>query len=63
MRIGRIEEEMDPRINDLGFTIVKKCTLLGFVISDEGNLIHGNFKMVDNKVNGILNFWRPFFYH
>jgi hypothetical protein len=61
MRIGRIDEEIDPRINDLGFTIVKKSTLLGFVISDEGNLIHDKFKMVDKKVNGILNFWRPFF--
>jgi Reverse transcriptase (RNA-dependent DNA polymerase) len=60
MRIGDTLSEYDKRIDSLGFSIVEKCTLLGFVINGNGDFKEENFKMVDKKVNGILNFWRPF---
>jgi hypothetical protein len=61
MRIGDTESEMDPRINSLGFTISKSCCLLGFDFAENTDLAVLNFAKVDKKINGILNFWRPFF--
>jgi hypothetical protein len=60
MRIGDTSSEYDRRIDGLGFTIGEKCTLLGFIINGNGEFNDENFKLVDKKVNGILNFWRPF---
>jgi hypothetical protein len=60
MRIGDTFSDYDKRIDGLGFSIVENCTLLGFNINGKGEFNAENYKLVDKKVNGILNFWRPF---
>jgi hypothetical protein len=50
---------VDPRIADLGFTVVDKVTILGLVI-DRNGYTQSNFEKIQAKINYNIQHWRPF---
>jgi hypothetical protein len=53
--IGDIESPPDPRIEELGFTIANKCTLLGFTISQTEQNYDSNFSTLAAKTKKNIN--------
>jgi hypothetical protein len=47
---------VDPRIADLGFTLVDKVTILGLVIDRDGYTL-SNFEKIQNKINCNIQHW------
>ena len=61
LRIGNKDDNMDPRINQLGFKIADEITLLGFTISDKGLNEELMLENIKNKIIKIKNVWGRFF--
>jgi hypothetical protein len=60
MRIGNLEDDIPDSIVNLGFEIVSKITLLGYVISNKADTVFKNFFKVKEKLKNIIRFWSRF---
>jgi hypothetical protein len=60
VRIGNLDDDPDPRILELGFTIATECKLLGFKISQGQERFGSNLAELIKKVKNTLNFWKIF---
>ena len=61
MRIGNLEGEVPEEIMALGFTVTNNIKLLGFHISNEGNMLDSNFIPIYQKISSIIRFWDRFY--
>ena len=61
MRIGNLEGPVPEEIMALGFTITNNIKLLGFHISNEGNMLDSNFIPIYQKISSIIRFWDRFY--
>jgi hypothetical protein len=60
MRIGNLDGDVDERIAELGFEIVDKCKLLGFIFSRDSPLASANAPQLIEKIKNTIRFWTPF---
>ena len=61
MRIGNLEGPVPEEIMALGFTITNNIKLLGFYISNEGNMLDSNFIPIYQKISSIIRNWDRFY--
>ena len=61
MRIGNLEGPVPEEIMALGFTVTNNIELLGFHISNEGNMLDSNFIPIYQKISSIIRFWDCFY--
>jgi Reverse transcriptase (RNA-dependent DNA polymerase) len=60
MRIGNLEGDIPDSIINLGFEVVSKITLLGYVIRNDSDTVSENFLKVREKLKNIIRFWSRF---
>jgi hypothetical protein len=60
MRIGNTNSAMDPRIEDLGFTLVTEMKILGFLIDGKIERLGLNFDKIIGKMRQIVGNWSRF---
>jgi hypothetical protein len=61
MRIGNLQGEIEQEILDLGFTFVDCMTLLGFKLTNTGNILSLNFDPVLEKIRNSVRYWERFY--
>jgi hypothetical protein len=61
MRIGKINTPIPDEFSEIGFALVDSIKLLGFTISNNGNLSAMNFEPVVQKISNIIKFWERFY--
>ena len=60
MRKGNLEGPVPEEIMAMGFTVTNNIKLLGFHISNEGNMLDSNFIPIYQKISSIIRFWDCF---
>jgi hypothetical protein len=60
VRIGDCTSDVDPRILELGFDFSSSCKLLGFQVTNNGDLHTENLNSLKKKVTNTINFWKIF---
>jgi exonuclease III len=60
MRIGNNDVNLDPRITELGFTIVRDMKILGFEIDDNAAKLGRNFDKCISKIRQVIGNWSRF---
>jgi uncharacterized protein (UPF0128 family) len=61
MRIGNLDGEVTNDIKDLGFAFVDEMVLLGFKLSNNGNMLSLNFDPVIEKIRSSIRYWERFY--
>jgi hypothetical protein len=61
VRIGDCTSDIDPRIHELGFDFSSSCKLLGFQVTNNGDLHTENLNSLKKKVTNTINFWKIFY--
>jgi hypothetical protein len=57
MRIGNLDGEVANEIKELDFTFVDEMVLLGFKLSNNGNMLALNFDLVEEKIRSSIRYW------
>jgi hypothetical protein len=61
MRIGNLDGKVSNEIKELGFTFVDEMVLLGFKLSNNGNMLALNFDPVVEKIRSSILYWERFY--